>query len=60
MELPANPKNILQGVYNNRGNRVDIEEATEKPYVPWQLSDENTVLDDGYIDPNYDFGGLFE
>lgn len=60
MELPANPKNILQGVYNNRGQRVDIEEATEKPYVPWQLSDEGNLLGDNYTNPDYDFGGLFE
>ena len=26
MELPANPKNILQGVYNKRGQRVDLDE----------------------------------
>lgn len=63
MELPANPKNILQGVYDKRGNRIDlIAEASERPNVPWQLSDNNNLFatEDTYSDADFDFGGLFE
>lgn len=59
MELPANPKNVLQGVYNNRGQRVDIEEATHRPFVPWQFADNNNLAA-ADPDADYDFGGLFE
>jgi hypothetical protein len=59
MELPANPKNILQGVYNKHGMRIDIEEATYRPFVPWQFADsDNLAAADP--DADYDFGGLFE
>ena len=55
MELPANPKNILNGVYNNRGIRIDLESARREPMQPWQLADE----EDYYDDDEVDFGGLF-
>jgi hypothetical protein len=55
MELPANPKNLLYGVYNNKGVRIDIREAVQVPIVPWQLAD-----DDDYVeDDTPDFGGMF-
>ena len=55
MELPANPKNLRYGVYNNRGDRLDIREARQVPIVPWQLADE----DDYVEDDTPDFGGMF-
>lgn len=58
MELPANPKNILNGVYNNRGQRIDLQEATVRPIVPWQFEDEETPSTSD-IDSDYDFGGLW-
>lgn len=62
MELPANPKNILQGVYNKRGQRVDLdEEALDSPLVPWQLADtEDTLTSDPYDDADFNYGGIFE
>lgn len=58
MELPANPKNILQGVYNHRGQRIDLQEATERPYVPWQFANDENVLSSD-PDSDFDFGGLW-
>ena len=62
MELPANPKNILQGVYNKRGQRVDLgEEALDRPLVPWQLADTEILLtSDPYDDADFNYGGIFE
>ena len=51
MELPANPKNILTGVYNNRGIRVDTLQAQEVPIVPWQFAEEA----EDYSSDEYDF-----
>lgn len=56
MELPANPKNILYGVYNTKGMRVDDKQSSDKPLVPWQLYE----VEDLYLEDSYDFGGLFE
>lgn len=38
MELPANPKNILYGVYNSYGEDVTIKK-TNTNIVPWNLRD---------------------
>lgn len=51
MELPANPKNILTGVYNNRGIRVDLQQAQDTPIVPWQFAEE----EEDYSSDDYDF-----
>ena len=56
MELPANPKNLLYGVYNNKGVRLDTQEAYQVHIAPWQLMDE----EDSYVDDDTpDFGGMF-
>jgi len=51
MELPANPKDIIGGIYNRRGERIDIEsdEASEQDYVPFAIRDDdeyNEVMTD--------------
>jgi len=54
MELPANPSNILYGVYNTLGRRID-NEPCDTYKAPWQLSDGEDA-DSG--EDNYDFGGI--
>ncbi len=44
MELPADPKNLVYGIYNKKGYRVDLdekEEDKEVPYAVYALSDED-------------------
>ena len=52
MELPANPKQLLYGVYNKQGLLVD--DNAVKPMVPWQFVEEDT-----YGTTDYDFGDVF-
>mgnify|MGYP000916285593 FL=1 len=53
MELPANPNNLIYGIYDKRGQ--DITKPTrniQKEYSMWVLQDEN---EESYSD--YEFGG---
>jgi len=58
MALPADPANILMGVYNSAGNYLaNLREAREVPLVPWQLQDEdvnNLYNYDDFNTPSFD------
>ena len=60
MELPANPSNLIHGIYNNKGLRVDeIEEDPYKLYDPLSDDDEfGSLSDDGPYEIAYRFGGF--
>jgi hypothetical protein len=45
MELPADPKNILFGVYNQYGQEVSSLGGRRASYMPYALQDNNTAMD---------------
>ena len=54
MELPANPKNLIYGIYNKKGKDITKEQAVQKTdeqkMLDWMFSD-NT--DDDYSSGPY-------
>lgn len=40
MELPSDPRDLLYGVYNKEGQRLDLQKEEEKKMSYWALADE--------------------
>lgn len=60
MELPADPKNLVYGIYNKKGYRVDLdekEEDKEVPYAVYALSDEDE--DNQYLETPFNMVDYF-
>ena len=58
MELPDDPRNILQGVYNKYGRDITVEEAIEKSWLPHALEDD--VISSGNRDTAYGISPIYE
>lgn len=61
MALPADPNNVLMGVYNSRGDYLrNVVEAKDTPLIPWQFEQDSQgpayVVDEFEV-PSFD---LFE
>lgn len=55
MELPADPRNLLFGIYNKRGEDLTIEQdKKEKEYAEWMFADEEDNSFDSFDSPIYD------
>lgn len=57
MELPADPRNLLYGIYNKRGYDLTQEEEQDKKeqaYANWMFADEDENTFNAFDSPEYD------
>ena len=62
MELPANPKDAVYGIYSNRGqNILEQRRKDEAQYQQWALKDPDEVYGSTYEDVNFTniLGGMY-
>lgn len=58
MELPADPRNLLFGIYNKKGQDLTLTEsqAKEKEYANWVFADEeDNFMDSAFDSPMFDY-----
>lgn len=56
MELPADPRNLLFGIYNKRGDDLTLQEQEKKDqeYAEWMFEDEEDNTFNSFDSPEYD------